>query len=266
MTALPSSWFGSSSRVFWSKRNGSVSQEWFGLWAPAGSAPFGESTISADSWYAALRTGSNVSWKSVRQPLNSSPANLWYHVAQVYSTGDATLRLYVDGAQVASSSTVIQGSRVGNTSGEMILGGLAVGTSSLYWKGDLALFSFSNSALSAGTIAAHYAARTSLSDYLTAVGSPSALWPLQETSGLPVDTAGGHNVSYLDGAPAVYAVPGPVPGSTAIRLNGASFFAVPDDALWSSTSFTMEGWIRAVVATGGLRLGNLHLNAARGLS
>jgi len=265
VTALPSSWFGSGVRVFWEKRAGSSSQEWFGAWFPTGTTSFGEPSISADSWYAPLRTSSNVSWKSVRQPLNSSPGNQWYHVAQVYSTADATLRLYVDGAQVAASSTVIQGSRVGDSSRELGLGGVG-GAPAQSWKGDIALFSFSGSALSAGTIAAHYAASSSLSAYLAAVGSPSALWPLQETSGLPVDTVGGRNAIGLTGGGAVYAVDGPVPGSTAIRLDGASLFTVADDALWSSTSFTMEGWIRAVVATGGLRLGNLHLNAARGLS
>lgn len=264
MTVLPPAWFGSGVRVFWEKRNGASGQEWFGAWFPTGTVSSGESSISADSWYTALRTTSNVSWKSVRQPLDSSPANRWYHVAQVYSTTDSTLRLYVDGAQVASSSTVIQGSRAGNTSGTLDLGGVG-GDPSQSWKGDIALFSFSNSALSAGTIAAHYAARSSLSAYLTAVGSPSALWPLQETSGLPVDTVAGHNATFLSGNPATYAVGGPVPGSTGIRLDGASFFSVPDDNLWSSTSFTMEGWVRAVTPDeGGLQWSGLRFGRGFG--
>lgn len=92
-----------------------------------------------------------------------------------------------------------------------------------------------------------------LSDYEQAVltDAPSAFWPMQETSGDIVDTTGNGFIGTKVGSGGVtYGVGGPIAGVGAIEFADSSGvgYSVADNNLWSSTNFTVEGWI--YLATG----------------
>lgn len=85
-----------------------------------------------------------------------------------------------------------------------------------------------------------------LSDYEQAVltDSPAAFWPMQEMSGSIVDVISARTGTSV-GATKTYQQTGPVAGISSISFDGSSSsgFSVVDDNLWSSTSFSIEGWV-----------------------
>lgn len=75
--------------------------------------------------------------------------------------------------------------------------------------------------------------------------SPSAFWPMQEASGDLADiTVGARTATKAGSGGVTYAVGGPAPGVKAVEFAGSSGvgFSAADDALWSTTNFTVEAW------------------------
>jgi hypothetical protein len=85
-----------------------------------------------------------------------------------------------------------------------------------------------------------------LSDYeqIVLADSPVAFWPMQEASGSIIDSLASRSGASV-GSAKTYQQSGPVTGVNSISFDGSSSsgFSVADDNLWSSTSFSVEGWV-----------------------
>lgn len=140
---------------------------------------------------------SSTSYKQVSAPASSVVAGALHHIVGVYD-GSTGLTLYVDGTQVASGTVTARGTLTG-VSGTGHIGRRFDGTAQIDGRVyDLALY---NGALSAGRVAAHWAAA-------------------QELAGLDVD--GGGDLSGWDGTPTAAGVWSP---ASLHGGGGLSFFS-----------------------------------------
>ncbi len=85
------------------------------------------------------------------------PRDAWHHVAAVFN--GTQCRAFIDGVLVESPGTGPTGTRVGNTTGNLIIGA-AHDTGTEPWDGGLSMVAYYPSALSDARIASHYAAMT----------------------------------------------------------------------------------------------------------
>jgi hypothetical protein len=83
--------------------------------------------------------------------------NAWSYVVGTYD--GATMRLYINGVQVASQSTVFT---IDDTTGSLRIGRqkISAGAGQRFWNGKIDEVAIYNTALTAAEVAAHYAART----------------------------------------------------------------------------------------------------------
>lgn len=230
-------------RMMWCKNGTGGFQEWYAGLCPQGATGDLEGAFADDQIFAALRTTTATNYRSKRAT-TSLATGVWYHVAQVATA--TTVELYVNGVNVGVAPTAGAGTRIGDQAAPLSIGGFLT-TPAYSHRGRMALVSFIPAALSAGQILAHYNGRSSKSTYVAAVTGDliagSSFWQMQETSGMIQDSAvAARHATAAVGGP-VYAQAGPVTGSTSVALDGDSLFSVPDDALFSSADFTMEGWV-----------------------
>ena len=170
-------------------------------------------------------------------------------------------------ANAPGSQTVSSGANTGDWFGDtpgrnnLTIGAIKYGvggnTISFLYAGQLAYLGVFNSPLSSQDrydlykwIEEYYGINNmpGLSDYEHSVllDGPSAFWPMQETSGDLTDVTGNGYVATKVGSGGVtYLADGPSASVKSIEFAGSSGvgYSAADNNLWSSTNFTVEGWI-----------------------
>ncbi len=192
----------------------------------------------------------------------------WHHVAA--TQGPQGMDLYLDGAAVGHGLITTNQSYDGywRVGGDNVAGWPGA-PSSGYWTGTLDETAVYPSALSAASIADHYAIATGSATqqpptptdrYGAAVvaDGPLAYWRLGETAGpVAVDTSGnGRSGVYSAGL--TYGQPAAVEGTTdtAVGLSGDPTGQVASaSALPSLSSYSEEGWLRTTSTSGGKLFG-----------
>jgi Concanavalin A-like lectin/glucanases superfamily/PA14 domain len=185
-------------------------------------------------------------------------AGSWYHLVVVYD--GTTASLYVNGALAVSGTPT---SYVPGASGGLAIGARA--DSSFWWNGAADEFALYPSALSAATVAAHYANGTSATpstpyQNLVLSAAPIAYYRLGESTytaptSLPVAVNTGSAGAGADGSynPGMQAgAPGPRPpaysgfGASNVggQFNGAAGHVGTPLQMNDLTEFTMVGWVK----------------------
>ncbi|MBI4324621.1 MAG: hypothetical protein HY674_05090, partial [Chloroflexi bacterium] len=186
-------------------------------------------------------------------------ANEWQHVVGVYSGGaSGTMTLFVDGVQVSAGAATYEV----NTDAPFSIGSTSLPNRTFDGAVDeVALYS---AALSAGTIAAHFEARTTnAANYASQIllDSPVGYWRLSEPAPPPQPTAENlgslgtaANGAYINGA--IGGQPGAITGDA----NTAAAFAgdndkidVPFHAGLNPSAFTIECWAKVAGGAGNHR-------------
>ena len=259
-------WGSDSYRFFWQKGSTENNYEWAGMAMKAGATVAGIPALGTDSFAADTRNSSpGTYWRFTRHGMSLGFSGEWHHIAQVYDDTTPELRLYVDGVNVGTKYGP-SGTRRGEQTTPLRIGG-RVESTSLNWRGRVGPAAFFDYALSGARIAAHAAAGTA-SAHAAAVNadSPEAFWRLDEASGtLADDTGNGHTgtAGGVGGWAIGYREGGPWSGSYALGFNGDAWVEVPHHTVFSSTSFTMCGWLRCEPdpSSSGLHIGSLRFGS-----
>jgi hypothetical protein len=224
-------------------------------WVRARGAPDGWGTaISADSvrtspfglglhgttWsmWQHLSDSDSTAFTAAESAAGTAVLNTWTHLAGVYDPVALTLKLYVNGALVATTPATALWSGAGAlVVGRHQWGGAGTG----YLTGDLDEVLAYARPLSDSSVAAMYA------------GGPVALkWPINETSGTVLhDSGSGHLDGTIGGGATLVAGNSPTDTTDrALHLNGTTGYAktaVP--VLHTDHSFSVSAWVR-LTATG----------------
>lgn len=241
-------WDGRISR-YWAGKDGDGRHEWTAMVHSAATAPAGVGMPvgpEVDRYsFSIRREFTNDAWRGA---VTGEAMPDWHHVAYVTSPSAAP-EIYVDGTLATHSTSGPNGDRVGNLPGPFTIGGVIDEPSNSGWWGRICCVSFTPSVLSGSRIAAHHAAMsTGVDDYVNEVlaDSPAGMWPMQEASGLIQDVSGNdrHATSAV-GSPD-HRREGPAPGAYAVYFDARTNdrFHIPDNAVWSAGSFTIEAWLR----------------------
>jgi hypothetical protein len=249
------------------------------LWAqPASSSYFGYIASSVyltsprQGWYFAQDNGgtfgagnafvlrlfnTNATTTSLQLSAPVTAANVWYHLVITYDSVANLASLYTNGVLAMSGTPALNGAGLGyvpNTSVQSSFGCRA--DNAYYWPGNMAEPAYYNGALSAGRVAAHYAAATSVATYNAAVQADAPVLWYQFPEAADVAAANSGTLgSVADGKYPVGTSPGAVgprqptyPGfevnnyAVSVPGNGPSV-SVPALNLNTNT-VTITGWIK----------------------
>lgn len=172
----------------------------------------------------------------------------WYHVAAVRQ--GTTIKLYVDGAQVASEPLI--GTAVSVNAPFTVGARLTASGVGEAFQGAISDTLFYNSAQSTATIAAWYAAglNTAYRDLLP-LGNPppTGWWRFGEASGTSASDSSGHGLTATyQGSQIQLGQPGAIAGDPdhAVTLNangGSSYVRLPNGFSEVTAGLTMEAWV-----------------------
>jgi RHS repeat-associated protein len=187
-------------------------------------------------------------WLTAPNPL---VAGQTYHLVGTYD--GSTMRLYVNGSQVASKAAT--GSFV-SSSNPLNVGAHSSGTAQdSFFNGVIDEAAMYDTALSASTVSAHYSASQPASTYSSVVlgsGGLQSYWRLGESSGSSAADSAGNNQGTYGGSP-LLGQQGLVAGpNTAAKFNGtSSYLSIPDGAgLHPTSAITLEAWVKPTAISG----------------
>jgi hypothetical protein len=230
-----------SRRYVWTKASVTPPAEWQLIAAGAGPGGTGIPSSPAGQWIARV----NDIWDTgYRNRFGGRPTiGAWHHVAMRLSA--ETLSLFVDGVSIGAASNSGD-DRQANGSGTFNIGFHPYGNGS--WDGQITQVSFWSRALADSRIAEHRGAMSlGIEAYEEAVAddAPNAWFPMQDSSGSLTEVVAGLHAVRVGSAPVTYRANGPHPTCKAVTLPGGPVegFAAPDHSMWSSTNFTVTGWV-----------------------
>lgn len=205
--------------------------------------------------------GSNI---TVTSPGSYNDGN-WHQAVGTYD--GSTMVLYVDGVEVASTSTTAPN----NYSGYWHIGYGNLNTwpsapTSYYFTGSLGEAAVWNgTALSSGQVSNEFSAASGGNyDSVVLADSPSSYWKLNESSGPTLaDSTGGGNTAtaqaisdnglYVGGV--TYGQPGAISGDNAVTLDGSSGYVTSLLSYTNPGPFSVEVWFKTTTTAGGMLIG-----------
>ncbi|HEX2748793.1 MAG TPA: LamG domain-containing protein, partial [Verrucomicrobiales bacterium] len=213
-------------------------------------------------------TGAETAWSALDAPAATGTiaANTWYHVAGTFDGTSKLKVLYLNGAQVAS--TTIASYSPATQFPLRIGAGATEGAGQFWFPGDVDEVAIFNRALTSAEVSAQYTAATTGTDAPGVIlgQTPVSYFRLKDaTTASPITavnqgTAGPSANGAYTGSP-VLGVDGPRPpseagmpaGNRALRANSAGYVETPYSASLNPSVFTVECWARATGGAGTFR-------------